>query len=144
VQTVVGIAVIVGGARLFVVGVTHLSQRLHVSPLAFALLVAPIATELPETFNASIIWARRGNKDTLAVGNMTGAMVFGTAFPVSIGLLLTPWRLSGDSLVAALVALVAAATLYASLRVRGRFSGSLLLLQGVFYVGFVAYVLARL
>jgi cation:H+ antiporter len=142
-QTVVGIAVIVGGARLFVTGVTHLSDQFHVSPLAFALLVAPVATELPETFNSSVIWARRG-KDTLALGNITGAMVFGTAFPVSIGLLLTPWRLSGDSMAAALVALGAAGVLYATLRIRGRFTGKLLLLQGALYGVFVAYVLVRL
>ena len=100
-------------------------------------------TELPEAFNSSVIWARRG-KDTLAVGNITGAMVFGTAFPVSIGLLLTPWRLSGDSLVAAVVALAAGALVYATLRIRGRVTGGLLLLQGLFYAGYVAYVLARL
>jgi cation:H+ antiporter len=142
-QTLVGVAVIVGGARLFVIGVTHLSERFHVDPLAFALLVAPIATELPETFNSSIIWARRG-KDTLAVGNITGAMVFGTAFPVSIGLLLTPWHLTADSLAAALVAFVAASVLYATLRFRGGLSGPILLLQGLLYAGFVAYVIARL
>lgn len=142
-QTVVGVAVIVGGARLFVTGVTDLSHRFHVDPLAFALLVAPIATELPETFNSSIIWARR-RKDTLAVGNITGAMVFGTAFPVSIGLLLTPWHLSADSLAAALVAFGAALLLYATLRIRGRLTGPLLLVQGVLYVGYVTYVLARL
>jgi cation:H+ antiporter len=143
-QTVVGIAVIVGGARLFVIGVTHLSVRFHVSPLAFALLVAPVATELPETFNSSVIWARRGDKDTLAIGNITGAMVFGTAFPVSIGLLLTPWHLTGDSLAAAIVALVASTLLYITLRIRGRFTGAVLLVQGVFYAGYVTYVVARL
>jgi cation:H+ antiporter len=143
-QTLVGVAVIVGGARLFVIGVTHLSVSLHVSPLAFALLVAPVATELPETFNSSVIWARRGDKDTLALGNITGAMVFGTAFPCSIGLLLTPWRLSGDSLAAAIVALVAATVLYVTLRVRGSFSGPLLLAQGVLYAGYVVYVVSRL
>jgi len=144
VQTVLGIAVIVWGARLFVTGVTQLSTALHVSPLAFALLIAPVATELPEAFNSSVIWARRGNRDTLAIGNITGAMVFGTAAPVSVGLLMTPWRLSGDSLAAALVALLAAAVLYVSLRVRGSFSGSLLVFQGVLYAGYVAYVLTRL
>ena len=142
-QAVVGVAVIVGGARLFVIGVTHLSDQLHVSPLAFALLVAPVATELPETFNSSVIWARRG-KDTLALGNITGAMVFGTAFPVSVGLLLTPWRLTGDALAAGIVAFAAAAVLYATLRVRGRLTGRLLLLQGILYAGYLAYVLARL
>jgi len=123
--------------------VTHLSDRFNVSPLAFALLVAPIATELPETFNSSVIWARRG-KDTLALGNITGALVFGTVFPVSIGLLLTPWRLSGDSLAAALVALGAAILLYGSLRIRGRMSARLLLVQGLFYAVYVGFVLARL
>jgi cation:H+ antiporter len=142
-QTLVGVAVIVGGARLFVVGVTHLSERFHVDPLVFALLVAPIATELPETFNSSIIWARR-SKDTLAVGNITGAMVFGTAFPVSIGLLLTPWHFTADSLTAALIAFVAASVLYATLRYSGRLSGPVLMLQGLFYVGFVAYVITRI
>jgi cation:H+ antiporter len=142
-QSIVAVAVIVGGARLFVTGVTHISARFNISPLAFALLVAPVATELPEMFNSSVIWARRG-KDTLALGNITGAMVFGTAFPVSVGLLLTPWRLSGDSLAAALVAFGAATLLYVSLRVRGRFSGGFLTIQGLFYVAYVSYVLTRL
>ncbi len=43
------------------------------------LLVAPIATELPEKFNA-VIWIRQG-KDTLAMGNITGAMVFQASIP---------------------------------------------------------------
>ena len=49
----------------------------------------------------------RRNKDTLALGNMTGAMVFQSSFPVGVGLLLTPWRLSGAALVAAVIALAA-------------------------------------
>ena len=73
---------------------TTSATSFDVSPLAFSLLVAPIATELPEKFN-SVIWVRR-RKDTLALGNMTGAMVFQSSFPVTIGLLLTPWELDGD------------------------------------------------
>jgi len=142
VQTLVGLAVIIGGARLFVAVVTDLAHRFHVRPLPFALLVAPVATELPEIFNASVIWARRG-KDTLAVGNITGAMVFQAVFPVAIGLLFTPWELSHEALVAALVALGAGTMLYAALVVRGRLGPRLLLLQGVFYAGFVAYLVAR-
>ena len=111
-------------------------------PLAFALLVAPIATELPEKFN-SVLWIRRG-KDTLAMGNMTGAMVFQSSFPVTIGLLFTPWDLAHEALVAASVALVAGSVLYLTLRFRGRLSAPLLLAQGVFYVGYVAYVVTKL
>ena len=42
---------IVGGAQLFIVAVDTIGATLGVSPLAFSLLVAPIATELPEKFN---------------------------------------------------------------------------------------------
>jgi cation:H+ antiporter len=105
-------------------------------------LLAPLATELPEKFN-SVLWVRRG-KDTLAMGNMTGAMVFQSSFPVTVGLLLTPWELTGEALVAAVIALAAGGVLYLTLRIRGRLEAPLLLAQGVFYVGYVAYVLTRL
>ena len=49
-----------------------------------ALVIAPIATELPEKFN-SVIWVRQG-KDTLAMGNITGAMVFQSTIPTVVAL----------------------------------------------------------
>jgi cation:H+ antiporter len=142
-QTVVGLIVIVAGARVFVSSVAQIAEALGISARAFALLVAPVATELPETFNAGVIWSRRG-KDTLAVGNITGALVFQSVFPVSIGLLLTDWHLTGESLVAALVALAAAGLLLGTLLTRRRLSARLLLFQGVLYAGYVTYVLTRL
>ena len=141
-QVAIALGFIVGGARLFIVAVDEIGTDLGVSPLAFALLVAPLATELPEKFN-SVIWIRRG-KDTLAMGNMTGAMVFQSSFPVTVGLLLTPWELTGTALVAAITALVAGGVLWFTLRIRGKLSAPLLLAQGVFYVGYVGYVLTRL
>ena len=142
VQVALALGLIVAGARLFITAVDTIGQEFGVSPLAFSLLVAPLATELPEKFN-SVIWIRRG-KDTLAMGNMTGAMVFQSSFPVTVGLLLTPWVLEGPALVAALTALAAGGVLWLTLRVRGRLSAPLLLAQGVFYVGYVGYVLTRL
>jgi cation:H+ antiporter len=142
VQVALALACIVGGARLFIIAVDQIGQDLGVSPLAFSLLVAPLATELPEKFN-SVIWIRRG-KDTLAMGNMTGAMVFQSSFPVTVGLLLTPWVLEGPALVAALTALAAGGVLWLTLRIRGRLSAPLLMFQGVFYVGYVAYVVTKL
>jgi cation:H+ antiporter len=141
-QTVVGLAVIIGGAQIFIHAIDDLATRLNVSHLVFALLVAPIATELPEALNSSVIWARRG-KDVLALGNITGAMVFQATFPVTIGLLFTPWRLDQPAAVAAGIALVAAGALSLTARLKGRLRGRLLLLQGVFYVGYVAYVFTR-
>jgi cation:H+ antiporter len=75
---------------------------------------------------------------------MTGAMVFQSSFPVTIGLLFTPWELRGEALVAAVIALVAGSVLFLELRFRGRLSAPLLLVQGVFYVGYVSYVVTRL
>jgi len=142
VQTAVGLVMMVGGAKLFVDAVGDIGSSAGLSPLAFSLLVAPLATELPEKFN-SVLWIRRG-KDTLAMGNMTGAMVFQSVFPVTVGLLLTPWELAHEALVAATIALVAGSVLYATLRIRGRLTAPLLLVQGVFYVGYVAYVVTKL
>jgi cation:H+ antiporter len=142
VQVIAALGLIIGGARLFIWAVGVVGDRFHVPPLAFALLVAPVATELPEKFN-SVLWVRR-RKDTLALGNMTGAMVFQASFPVSVGLLLTPWHLAHEGLVAALIALVAGAALWLQVRFVGRLTGPSLLFQGVFYAGYVAYVATKL
>jgi cation:H+ antiporter len=56
------------------------------------LIITPVATELPEVLNSGF-WIRR-RKDTLAFGNVSGAMVFQSAFPVTIGILFTDWALS--------------------------------------------------
>ncbi len=90
-QVVVSIALIVGGAELFVTEVEHLSTALGVTALVLALALAPLASELPEKLN-SVLWVRQG-KDSLALGNITGAMVFQTAIPVAIGMAFVSWRL---------------------------------------------------
>ncbi len=145
-QTAVALVGIIAGARVFVLGVERIATDFHLPPLALALLMAPIATELPEKFN-SVLWVGR-RKDTLALGNLTGAMVFQSAFPVTIGLLLTPWRFTGsgslDALVAAVIALVAGTVLWLTVLVRGRLGAKLLLLQGGFFAGYVVFVLVRI
>jgi cation:H+ antiporter len=140
-QVTGALLLIIGGSRLFVGGVSVLADRFNLPHLIFALLLAPIATELPEKFN-SVLWVRR-KKDTLALGNITGAMVFQSTFPVSIGLLLTDWRLTQPALISAAIALVAGGVLYLTIRIRSRLSGGLLLAQGILYVAYVAYVLVR-
>lgn len=88
-QLLIGFGLIVGGAKGFVYGVEHLATWLGLSTLALSLLIVPVATELPEKVN-SIIWVRRG-RDTLAFGNITGAMVFQGSLLPALGILLTPW-----------------------------------------------------
>jgi len=105
-----------------------------------ALVIAPIATELPEKFN-SVLWIRQ-RKDTLALGNITGAMVFQSTFPVSIGLVFTSWQLTGDALVAGLLALVSGTVFYTTLRVRHTLTWWSLGGAGSVYFIYLVYVFA--
>ena len=90
IQLVLGLVLLVAGAKGFIHGIEAASAILGISALILSLLIIPIATELPEKVN-SILWIRKG-KDTLAFGNITGAMVFqGTLLP-AIGIMLTPWE----------------------------------------------------
>ncbi|MEO5939368.1 MAG: sodium:calcium antiporter, partial [Candidatus Limnocylindrales bacterium] len=70
-QVLAALGLIIIGAFFFVDAVEHLSSSFGIAPIIVALVIAPIATELPEKFN-SVIWVRQG-KDTLAMGNITGA-----------------------------------------------------------------------
>ncbi len=96
-----------------------------------ALIITPIATELPEKFN-SVIWISR-EKDSLALGNITGAMVFQSSLIPALGIFLTDWQLSGGAFLSALLALAAAAILYIELLRKKHITAGTLLLMGVFY-----------
>lgn len=107
-QLVLSLALIIVGAKLFVHGVEQLAQLTGVGVLVLSLLIIPVATEMPEKFN-SILWIRR-RKDTLAFGNVTGALVFqGTLLP-AFGIQLGSWQARSDMLLA--MALTFAAVLW--------------------------------
>ncbi|ACO03643.1 MAG TPA: sodium:calcium antiporter [Persephonella sp.] len=105
VQSVFALVIMVIGAHLFVHGIEHISTAFGFSPLLFSLLLAPVATELPEKVN-SVLWVFRG-KDTLAVGNVSGAMVFQSTIPVSFGIIFTDWNIEGLALVSGVFAIIA-------------------------------------
>ncbi len=141
-QFVGALAMIMGAAQLFVTNLEHLSHDLGVPALVLALVIAPLATELPEKFN-SIIWVRQG-KDTLALGNITGAMVFQSCIPVSLGVVFTTWELTEAALISATIALASTGIVYLSMLHLGYLSAFVLARAGVFWVGFVAYVVVTL
>jgi cation:H+ antiporter len=141
VQFSVALGIMIGGARLFVANVQTVSDRLDVPALVLALILSPLATELPEKFN-SILWVRQ-RKDTLAMGNISGAMVFQSCIPVSIGLLFTPWKLTQPALVSAFIALFSTALVFISITRRGHLRASVLARAGILYVAFILYVVLR-
>ena len=143
-QAVVSFAAIVVGARFFATFVEDFSHAMGFNTLLVALILAPIATELPEAAN-SLIWTRDG-KDVIALGNVAGAMVFQSTFPVTIGVLLTPWQLGQYGVIAAVFALLSALLILVQLRLRARENAlpvSALMLGGSLYVVFLGYVLYR-
>jgi cation:H+ antiporter len=131
-QILGALAVMIAGAHTFVASLEHVSVRFGMNPLLFALILAPVATELPEKFN-SITWTWKG-RDTLALGNITGAMVFQSTFPVSVGLLFTEWKLTGMAFFSALIALTSAFIVLMELIIRKRISPYTMLLGGGFYL----------
>jgi len=131
-QVLGSLSVMITGAHTFVESLEHVSVRFGMNPLLFALLLAPVATELPEKFN-SVTWTWKG-RDTLAVGNITGAMVFQATFPVSVGLLFTEWKLTGMALFSAFVALISALIVLMDLIFRKRLSPITMLFGGGLYL----------
>ena len=137
IQLLVGLTLIVGGAKLFVSGVEDIAALTGLSALVLSLVVVPIATEMPEKLN-SILWVRRG-KDTLAFGNLTGAMVFqGTLLP-AFGLQLSTWQPDRDMLFTMAITLAMAVwTLFLTLR--RRLTPASLLLNGAAYLLFLLII----
>jgi cation:H+ antiporter len=137
-QVVVALGLIIVGAQVFVGAVEHLSTQIGLNPTVLALIIAPIATELPEKFN-SVLWVRTG-KDTLAMGNITGAMVFQSCLPTVLGLLFTPWTFTAESAIhfaSAGVAFVATILIFGTMLRRGALSAWTLLLGGPLYLLYI-------
>jgi cation:H+ antiporter len=133
-QVLAALMGIIIGAKFFVDGVEEVSLTLGVPAIFLAFVIAPVATELPEKFN-SVLWYLRG-KDTLAFGNITGAMVFQSSIPVSIGLLFTDWSLEPINIASIVMAMVAASWLYYEVG-RGSISFKVMLASGSFYALYI-------
>jgi cation:H+ antiporter len=144
VQVIAALALIILGAVFFVDAVDHLASTLNVDSVLLALVIAPIATELPEKFN-SIIWVRQG-KDTLAMGNITGAMVFQSTVPTVVALVFasSTWVVEEGSYVAfasAGIAFLSSAFIFVPMARRGVLKGRGLLVGGLFYLAYLGLVI---
>lgn len=138
-QVIAALGLIVYGAHLFVHNLEIVSKAIGISAFVFASIIAPIATELPEKFN-SVTWIRQ-KKDTLALGNISGAMVFQSSIPPAIGLLFTPWVLGNQELAAAGIAIAASIFAWAELTWHKRLSPYTLMAGIVFYGAYIVYTL---
>ena len=136
-QTLAALTVVFFASRVFVGSLGDLGHRVGLGPQLLALLLSPIATELPETLNA-IIWIRQG-KVRLALANISGAMMIQATVPTALGLFFTPWKLQPSLVAAGAATLAAMVLLWTGFR-SGRISRPMLAGMALFYVAFIAIV----
>jgi cation:H+ antiporter len=137
-QLMVGLGAMIGGAHLFVEQLLGVAENLGVDALVLALILAPLATELPEKVN-SFFWVREG-KDALALGNISGAMVFQTTIPVGIGLIFTDWNLDRNAILSIGLGVAGGLLAYESLHLARRFKPPAIAGWLVLYAAFIVAV----
>lgn len=132
-QTLVALVLIFTSSHVFVKNLEVISIYWNLSPLIVSLLLSPIATELPEILNA-VIWVRQG-KETLAMGNISGAMMIQATVPSAFGLFFTPWVFDSYLIWAGIVTLLSIMYLLVTLK-RDKLSPIRLVYAGIFYIFF--------
>ena len=101
--------------------------------MVVALLLSPIATELPEIMNA-VIWVRAG-KIRLALANLSGAMMIQATVPSALGIGFRPWRFDTPLILAAAATLASVLHLLFLMRTK-RATPWRLAAASLFYVAF--------
>lgn len=125
---------------MFVKYVEDVSGILGIAPLILSIIITPVATELPEKLN-SVIWIGR-RKDTLALGNISGAMVFQSSFPVVFGILFTPWHLEGITMISAVLALISGVLNLLWVKTTKTINPFVLMFSGVLYAIFIICIIS--
>ncbi len=140
-QVVASLVLLLVLVHLFVDEIHHIATTLDISPLVLSLIITPIATELPEKFN-SVVWVKNG-KDNLALGNITGAMVFQSCIPTAIGLAFTPWVLNTQGLLSAGLCFASSLAIYLASLGKGhkQMPQVLFMAGGISYLAFLIYAL---
>ncbi len=140
-QTLISLVVIFGASQLFVQQLEWAGPALGLPSAVVALLLSPIATELPEIMNA-IIWVRQG-KLQLALANISGAMMIQATVPSGIGILLTSWRFDTPLVVAGAATMTSVLYLLWVLRA-GRLTAGRLAAATGFYLAFAVGLVVTL
>jgi len=136
-QTGLALIITFVSSQIFVQRLEIISPALGFSGQLTAMLLSPIATELPETLNA-VIWVRQG-KATLALGNISGSMMIQATIPSALGIIFTPWLFDKPLIIAAAVTFLAIAVLWVLLRTTRLHAGQLAAM-GLFYLIFAAAI----
>lgn len=137
IQTMLALAVIAVASHVFVSQIQTIGEAMRLPPHLVALVLSPVATELPETMNA-LIWVRQG-KERLALANISGAMMIQATVPSALGLFATPWMFDKPLVASGIVTALAIIYVWWLFH-RGRVDGRWLVPVGLFYGVFALYV----
>jgi cation:H+ antiporter len=124
-QLVIAVGLLILGSQLFVTALDQTASALHIAELVLALVIVPVATELPETLN-SVLWVR-SNDDALAFGNVAGSATFQSCVLACIGVVFTTWEPGAGGLISAALT-VATGVFLLALLWRGQARGGFLAL----------------
>ena len=133
--TAVGIAIMVGGAKLMVVNAVEIARDWHVSETVIGLTIVAVGTSLPE-LAASLISAIHKRSD-LAIGNIIGSNIFNALFIPGLTAIIKPFPVSRSILpdFAVMTAVTVVFTLFLLRGKIGRAAGAL------FFAAYVAYMI---
>lgn len=109
VLTLVGLALVVGGAQLAVEGATYIAKALSVPERVIGLTVVAIGTSLPELVT-SVTAAIKGKTD-IAVGNIVGSNIFNILMVAGLSAAIIPLPYQSGFITDGIIALAAAVLL---------------------------------
>lgn len=136
-QATLSLLVIAVASHVFVSQIENIGVAMHLPAHLVALVLSPVATELPETMNA-LIWVRQG-KERLALANISGAMMIQATIPSALAIFATPWMFDKPLIMSGVMTAAAIIYLWWLFR-RGHVDGRKLAPVGLLYGVFAAYV----
>ena len=138
---ILGLAGLVGGAKLFVNAAIYVARLCHISEAVIGLTVVALGTSLPELATSAVASIRHQND--IAIGNVVGSNIFNVLAILGIAPLIAPIRAPGIGLVDMMAVCAVSVELLALMclpkRRLGRAAGLLLLAEYVAYVAWLAH-----
>tara|TARA_Y100000310_G_C20684739_1_gene818209 strand:+ start:2618 stop:3577 length:960 start_codon:yes stop_codon:yes gene_type:complete len=140
IKIIIGILLVVGGAKLLIDSALGLAQSFGASELIMGILVVAIGTSLPEL--VTMIMAAHRHEPAVGVGNVIGSATMNVFAIVGVASLIRPISIHPDMLIfdfpAVIFFVILISVFFASSHRLTRFEGALLI---VGYIGYVIYSL---
>ena len=134
---IVGLALLIGGAKLLVAGGVSIARYLGISEWFIGISIVAVGTSLPEIVS-SIIAAKRGHGE-MAIGNIFGSNIFNILMVLGLTSIIHPLQIKEpihpDLLIATAITLLLLVLIRYGNYSLGKINGMVLLLVYCIYIG---------